>query len=425
MSGPSLLDDTDMRFLDSFFDGVSSGEYLVNDQYNTWNYEWQDLPPDFLGTTSSFGPQIEPITNDVLHPTFPEFKNSLEFLPDGLSPSRDVIATTSLLRNGHSNNNNYRQTHSNGHYSNAFIAPTSCPQLISPLFHQGMAKPEQHPSQQRKISTCPEYYTRHASMSEAIYGGALYAPSATFRARAQKEVDIKWGSDSGFNTGQHFVAPPNTKTQDEIDEHIASTLGFLQPGSNTSTCPSSPTEAKHPNAHLDRMIEVISEGAMDDIDDGGKGPKKRKKNKGREIVYKSDVLEQQRQTSNSAAKLPRKRRPKSFSAAGESQQTRPSPSLHKHLKPKLGTSLATPKMARKNLTKDQKQEKHIKSEQKRRTIIKKGFEDLNDLVPGLRGGGSLSKSAMLIIAANWLEELVRRNEGFRVLIVELEGQWGM
>ncbi|KFY19630.1 hypothetical protein V493_07883 [Pseudogymnoascus sp. VKM F-4281 (FW-2241)] len=424
--GPPLLDDTDTRFLDSFFDGVSSDQYLVSGQYDTWSYEWQNQPPDFLGTSYSFGPQIEPVTNDFQYPTFPEFRNSLEFLPEGLSASEDVMAAASLLRNGNNNNNNPHQAHPNGHHSNAFMAPTSSrPQHMSPLSNQGMGKPEQHSPQQRKMSTRPEDYIRHSSMIEAIYGGASHAPSATFRAPAQKKVEIKWGSDSGFNTGWGFVAPPNTRTLDEIDEKIASTLEFLLPGSNASTRPSSPTGANYPYAHLDRMLEMISEGVRDDVNDGGERPKKRKKNKGKEGVYESDALEQQLQTPNSAAKLPRKRRPKSFGAAGKSQQTRPSPSLHKRLKPTSGTSLATPKMARKNLAKDQRRENHIKSEHKRRTLIKKGFEDLKELVPELRVEGGLSKSAVLIIAADWLEELVRRNEGLRVLVVEMEGRGAM
>lgn len=112
--GPSLLDDSDTRFLDSFFDGVGSDQYLVNDPNDTWNYEWQDLPPDFLGTTSSFGPQIEPVTNDVQHLAFPDFRNTLGFIPDPLSPTEDVLAAATLLRNGNS-------SQPTGQQSNSFI----------------------------------------------------------------------------------------------------------------------------------------------------------------------------------------------------------------------------------------------------------------------------------------------------------------
>ncbi|OAA55932.1 hlh transcription factor [Niveomyces insectorum RCEF 264] len=75
-------------------------------------------------------------------------------------------------------------------------------------------------------------------------------------------------------------------------------------------------------------------------------------------------------------------------------------------------SAAQAKPPRENLTEDQKRENHIKSEQKRRTLIKSGFDDLCDLVPSLHGGG-FSKSVMLTMAADWLEELLRGNEVLR------------
>ncbi|OBT51806.1 hypothetical protein VE04_08750 [Pseudogymnoascus sp. 24MN13] len=313
--GPSLLDDADTRFRDSFFDGVSSDQYLINDPNDAWNYDWQDLPPDFLGTTSSFGPQMEPVTNDVQHLTFPEFRNSLGFLPEQLSPSEDMI---SALRNGNNNHNNHQNnnhqpphqnTHLNGHHSNAFMAPASRTQHMSPPFNthgNGMIKPEQQQQQppaptQRKMSNRPEDYIRHASMSEAMYAPAptSYAPHTLNK----KKVEIKWGSDSGSHAGRRLVATPNTITLDEIDESIISTLECLQPGSNAG----------------ERRLEMISEGgARDDVnEDGSERPKKRKKNKGKEGVYESDALElaqSQSQSQTPNTKIPRKRRPKSFGA---------------------------------------------------------------------------------------------------------------
>ncbi|KAF2723974.1 hypothetical protein K431DRAFT_194513, partial [Polychaeton citri CBS 116435] len=51
---------------------------------------------------------------------------------------------------------------------------------------------------------------------------------------------------------------------------------------------------------------------------------------------------------------------------------------------------------RQNLTEDQKRANHIQSEQKRRNIIKQGYDDLNGLVPSLAGGKSgFSKSEIL------------------------------
>lgn len=65
-------------------------------------------------------------------------------------------------------------------------------------------------------------------------------------------------------------------------------------------------------------------------------------------------------------------------------------------------------LARKNLTEEQKRSNHIRSEQKRRNIIKQGYQDLNELVPNLKTGG-FSKSAVLTETTRYLEEVQTGN----------------
>ncbi|KAH8717048.1 hypothetical protein GQ44DRAFT_742123 [Phaeosphaeriaceae sp. PMI808] len=72
------------------------------------------------------------------------------------------------------------------------------------------------------------------------------------------------------------------------------------------------------------------------------------------------------------------------------------------------------KLQRENLTEEQKRSNHILSEQKRRNLIKRGFDELHDLVPEIRNGG-LSKSSVLTEAANFLEKLIEENNNFRRL----------
>ncbi|KAL7275572.1 hypothetical protein RUND412_001498 [Rhizina undulata] len=79
----------------------------------------------------------------------------------------------------------------------------------------------------------------------------------------------------------------------------------------------------------------------------------------------------------------------------------------------------TPGSKRDNLSEAQKRENHIHSEQKRRNLIRQGFEDLCALVPELRSGG-YSKSAVLAHAANYLDELKRGNAKLRVYLQQLE-----
>lgn len=66
------------------------------------------------------------------------------------------------------------------------------------------------------------------------------------------------------------------------------------------------------------------------------------------------------------------------------------------------------KPIRENLSEEQKRSNHIMSEQKRRNLIKAGFDDLHILVPELKQGG-LSKSNVLVESANFLEQVIRAN----------------
>jgi hypothetical protein len=79
------------------------------------------------------------------------------------------------------------------------------------------------------------------------------------------------------------------------------------------------------------------------------------------------------------------------------------------------------KTVRENLTKEQKRENHTNFNQDRRTLIRERFEDLEELVLGLKGGG-FSKSAVLIMAADRLKELIQENEILQHRLDQLEGR---
>lgn len=83
-------------------------------------------------------------------------------------------------------------------------------------------------------------------------------------------------------------------------------------------------------------------------------------------------------------------------------------------------SAAASKAPRENLSEEQKRENHIRSEQKRRTLIKTGFDDLCILVPGLQGG-NLSKSLVLTTAVTWLTELLEGNKRLESQLKAMDG----
>lgn len=71
------------------------------------------------------------------------------------------------------------------------------------------------------------------------------------------------------------------------------------------------------------------------------------------------------------------------------------------------------KSARENLSEEQKRNNHIHSEQKRRNLIRRGFDDLNKLVPELRAGG-FSKSNALTETTKFVKRLMEENEELKV-----------
>lgn len=90
-------------------------------------------------------------------------------------------------------------------------------------------------------------------------------------------------------------------------------------------------------------------------------------------------------------------------------------SVDDRVKKSRSKSIAGSKQQRENLTEEQKRNNHILSEQKRRNLIKRGFDDLHDLVPEIRNGG-LSKSGVLTEAANFLEQLIQDNQRYAAIL---------
>lgn len=107
-----------------------------------------------------------------------------------------------------------------------------------------------------------------------------------------------------------------------------------------------------------------------------------------------------------------------FTPSKSARKSRP-----RNPEPAKSKSKKKPAQKRDNLTNAQKRENHIHSEQKRRNLIRQGFEELCALVPELKAGG-YSKSAVLIQAANYLDDLKKGNGRLRLYLQQLEGTGG-
>ncbi|KAG4436686.1 hypothetical protein IFR05_007834 [Cadophora sp. M221] len=398
--GPSLLDDTESKFLDSFFDGVSSDQF----NYDFFNnppdgselgHGWDEIPPAFMGTTSSFGQQPQIGTHGLSDPHFGDMNSHMNagpLIPP--STSAEVLAAASVLQNG-----SVARSHS---MSDGLFRGQDLHATNGQSRTQSMSI---HPPRtQAGFAQRPEDYMRDNFFTDMVFGGQ---PEPSMRhAGSNRKVDIHWGSDVGFGNPQGFIAPPSQ------ENHLASGNAYKQvvenaltlnvPSSADTTQPPSPIITK--SEHRPRAMSNANEINGDDQDSR---PKKRRKSK-----FQEEVEEEEESTMSKAAAKKRKSGKKTLIES-------PAPESEAH-KRRKSTAAAAAK-ARENLTEDQKRENHIKSEQKRRTLIREGFEDLGELVPGLRGGG-FSKSAVLIMAADWLEDLIKGNEELQRRLDQMEGR---
>ncbi|KIW06232.1 hypothetical protein, variant [Verruconis gallopava] len=260
-------------------------------------------------------------------------------------------------------------------------------------------------------------------LHDVHYDGPHTAP-----ARLDEAADarlFRFGSDSHFGL-DGFKPSSNSERHEFIAQRLTEELHMLKPinRSNNPTRASSPVGGgpavgharKRSSAHLDGPG-----GMRTDDDTGHPGrPKKRRKDSADDDVG-GDCDGDDDQAGGGAApgrrKLPmsgnlRMRRVSSAASAADD----PNGSGHVSASPSKRRRSSGPgaggKPPRENLTEEQKRNNHIHSEQKRRNLIKRGFDELRRLVPELRAGG-LSKSMELVEVSNFLEQLVGANKELR------------
>ncbi|KAK6597589.1 BHLH family transcription factor [Botrytis cinerea] len=321
--------------------------------------------------SSNFGDR-----NTGMHP--PLSQPSVSHLPPS-TESADVLAAATVLQNG-SNARSHSLSSETlfgnhglpSHPGNHHIRPQSMSHY--PTSISGLDRPR-------------DGFMRDTLYTEMMFGPNHAGPDLMRRPKpVPQKVDIRWGSDAGFGSPQGFVPPPNAAKVEESERQKITDARWIYWGS--SMCGNSGLSKKKTRNHQ----------------------KKRRKSKF------SPVEDAGEDDEEPQPKVDGRRKRKSVVKISGSS---PGPSEAGHKRRK--SSSAAAKSTRENLTEDQKRENHIKSEQKRRTLIREGFEDLGELVPGLRGGG-FSKSAILVMTADWLEELMQGNQALRSKIDAAKGR---
>ena len=396
-------------------------------------YSWPDgLAPMFHGSTTSL-PQAAVIehghtptgyTNDFSDPlsshsylqAFPNINATSTTSPEVLA------AASTLISNGQPHAGNtygYRigprpsMTHSQGFHN------------INSMSKGASAGYVGHPNTRLRngdaswfVNHQPFNHGMSVPKNHAFYDNTLQRNMNAVNLR--RPADLSFGSDiSFFDHG--FVAPPDQETEEEVTKTMLDKMDCLEPQiSAASTRPPSPAVRRRKPPLSAASFESIRSPQDANAENSGmphgapiqqqSDPRVRKR---RKHGLKTEAEED----SPTNSPEPRLKRPKS---AVTRQSVTAQTSLANGTPPRnVRSRSGEQKSNRENLSESQKRTNHIASEQKRRDLIKQGFDDLCELIPELKGGGS-SKSAMLAQAANWLEDLVRGNETLKRQLAEMD-----
>ncbi|KAL1900884.1 hypothetical protein Sste5346_001945 [Sporothrix stenoceras] len=378
------------------------------------------------------------------------------------SPSDDVVAAANtLLLNGHhgtrhaSFNYGQRLHLSQPHHTmNTFgLAPDTSQQGAASAASPSALLPPVTHSTTGRLPTSPEVPVHSGNDLGTLQPSGLVfsADGSTAQQVALSSMgtvlhrqELQWGTDQSFAQKQFTPRSEKETTEALLSVHFKSMECLAPNHSAGTTRPSSPT---YDSQFTALNLKTRTSSSLGDAEANGKPamapPRKRRKGKGTKGDDNDQDADENSTLSVNSVKgegdeeatgagltkngKPRKRKAKAAANGHPPSQSSASPPnlLPAAAEPsstdgvgsdagsaaptKRRRSAALAKPPRENLTEEQKRENHIKSEQKRRTLIKTGFEDLCILVPGLQGG-NLSKSLVLTTASSWLSELLDGNK---------------
>ncbi|KFH47151.1 hypothetical protein ACRE_019530 [Hapsidospora chrysogenum ATCC 11550] len=436
-SGEPLLTETDTRNLDHFFEAVTANQYnsiTFGEGLNfsdAWN--WRDLPPQLMGTATSFGPQAgDPLASSPA-PSMLSDAASFPGMPPGSHmmgppppppPPPPVASSSSPHVSPYFPQHRPQQSQSqqppqSSHPHSNDVLNAAATLLRNNPSPRGGPTGASEPGLPRQAMGPPVGHLRHQPLEDfrddAIRASAqspsnpgaapdwMYSPQSRRTARDTVPTTFQWGSDSNFSTAQGYTPGAQKDTVEAMQREQLRLLDSLEVSkSANNTRPSSPVNAQGPPPPADN--DTRQQAALPKAPEDTEAPP-RKRRKSRISLDRSQEQGDGGEQQASPAKLGR---PIKYKVGLAGEASPPAKGVSGGGKKKRGASSAA-KPPRENLSEEQKRENHIKSEQKRRTLIKEGFNDISDLVPALRGGG-FSKSTMLTIASEWLDELLQGNE---------------
>ncbi|KAL4867717.1 hypothetical protein BDV12DRAFT_170950 [Aspergillus spectabilis] len=398
--GPALLDDNESNMLDNFFTSIGSNPFtndfwLTGSQHDAnktlglTGLDWStELPPTFEGSTTSLP------TPSFSHQIF---EKPMGTIPEHPSSNPDIVAAASMLY----------QNGVNGPEINTSFGSQPLPGFSNvgyPLQKGNGKERQQDDHLPRRPSTSSRTHMPVGFHTQKMLFD-VHDPISPEQQLSTKVRTLHWGSDSSF-MDQGYVAPPDQPDEEQRTKEMMENLECLEPQSSTANT-RAPTPDRITNHHAIPWVDtgavnhmnVLRHDYGDNLDDSSH-PKKKQRLSIKEEDDEFSEEDTSRQRSKRSKGSGRRLSNDAIRKSRASQSSKP---------------------ARENLTEEQKRSNHILSEQKRRNLIRKGFDDLCILVPGLKGGG-FSKSAMLTQAADWLEVILRDNDNLRTQLADLKAR---
>ncbi|KAI9158473.1 hypothetical protein HJFPF1_06468 [Paramyrothecium foliicola] len=429
--GAPLLSETDSKLLTSFFENFNQYDTPSFGEGISFSDAWMNLPPQFMGSTTSFGQQPAPLPMTPAHaqglphdqfdysrmisgshamPPPPPPPHQQVPMPASHQqthhphPTEDVLtAAATLIQNGAAARVNAPSTNGYGIPRRPIGPP------VGHLRHQPL---EEFKEENRRSMMSQE--------NDDAYSNWMWGAQAQAQAEAQDRrpsrplapTSLQWGSDSNFSPAQGYISDQSRERAESLQQERLKVLECFEVSQSASTTrPSSPVN----NQPIPSGKEINQAPSNTDQkrNDADAPPRKRRKSKN----VKDEPIDDDADISNT--NLPKASRRRKSKVEPGTSPTPPQAEVGSANK-RRKSAVNGAKPSRENLSEEQKRENHIRSEQKRRTLIKEGFDDLCELVPGLKAGG-FSKSTMLTMAADWLEEILKGNKELAAQLSAMEG----
>lgn len=402
--GPALLDDSESNMLDNFFTTMNANQLDTSDIWfsdqqpikGTSSLGWsEELPPTFEGSTTTLG-QPSSLHHGMGKGGFTTANN-------GMDTSSDILAAASMLYGNGMNGSGFSSTFNNQLFSSHAFNNVNGTFSAKGRLSKNPGTDDQ-PELKESSSQVSEKQLPHGYHASEMFFD-VQQPVTMDQQTVAKARTLRWGSDAGF-MDQGYLPPPNHDVEERTKELLNKLECFEPQSSASNTRAPSPVRMTN-NGEWDSLGgRYLKSGLQDNepVDDQSQ-PRKRQKS----VVKEED---------NSDIEASRSKTKKARASNNDKQRRSSNETTSRKAKQ------AASKSARENLTEEQKRTNHILSEQKRRNLIKQGFDELCSLVPELRGGG-FSKSAMLMQAADWLEDILHGNEILKAQLADLKGVDGI